>query len=132
MTQAETDLRNTHQLSIDTTSQVKKSSGLVDSATDSLEKAQKLQSELSLELKDAKETVESLKQNLAQTEKYVIEIEYLQYAGRNQFPNPYHQKIVDTMNNLINGSIQNLPERNQFIHELNTITASNQKTEANK
>lgn len=132
LTQAETDLRNTHQLSIDATSQVKKSSGLVDSATDSLEKAQKLQSELSLELKDAKQTVDGLKQNLAQTEKYVIEIEYLQYAGRNQFPNPYHQKIMDTLNNIVIASIPNLSERNQFIQELNAITASNQKTGTKK
>lgn len=127
LTQVEGNLRDAHQLSIEVTSQVKQSSGLVDNATNSVEKAQNLQSELSSELKNARETVEGLKQNLALTERYVIEIEYLQYAGRNVFPNPYHQNIMDTLNKMVATAIPNLAERNQFVQQLDSIITDNQK-----
>lgn len=126
LARVENDLKQTHQLSIDVTSQVKQSSGLIKNATNSIKEAQELQSELNSELKNAKETVEGLKQNLAATEKYVIQISYLQHMGRNFFPSPYDQEIVDALNKMIANTIPDIKEREQFVQQLNTIVAEKQ------
>jgi hypothetical protein len=95
----------------------------VEAATASVERARKLQGELDTELVSARETVASLKGDLAVTEKYVIEMEFLQYAGRNMFPNPYHQEIMNTLNKLVAVAIQNPAERGQFVKQLQDFTA---------
>ena len=76
--------------------------------------------------------MEGLKQNLATMERYEIEIEYLQYASRSTFPNPYHQNIMDTLNKMVATAIPDLTERKQFINQLYTIVAETQKTNIKK
>lgn len=121
--QVQTELHDAKLLSKDLAGQARQSATAVETATATVERARKLQGELDTELASARETVASLKGDLAVTEKYVIEMEFLQYAGRNMFPNPYHQEIMNTLNKLVAVAIPNPAERGQFVKQLQDFTA---------
>jgi methyl-accepting chemotaxis protein len=125
--QVQTELNDAKQISKSLAGQAQQSATAVQDATATVEKARKLQGELASELTSARETVASLKADLAVTEKFVIEMEYLQYAGRNMFPNPYHQEIINTLNKLVAVAIPNPVERDQFVKQLQAFTAPKPK-----
>jgi hypothetical protein len=121
--QVQTELHVAKLLSQDLAGQARQSATAVETATATVERARKLQGELDTELASARETIASLKGDFAVTEKYVIEMEFLQYAGRNMFPNPYHQEIMNTLNKLVAVAIPNPAERGQFVKQLQDFTA---------
>ena len=79
-----------------------------------------LKSELSIE--EIKESIFGLQGDLVKVKKGLVEMEYLQYAGRNRFPNPYHDRIIRKLNELVTIAIPDATERNAFIAELQTFT----------
>jgi len=59
-----------------------------------------------------------LNSDLIKLEQGLVEIQYLTYKGRNSFPNPYHERIMAKLNELLIIAIPNLDERAQFVREL--------------
>lgn len=79
-----------------------------------------LKSELSIE--KIKESIFGLQGDFVKVKKGLVEMEYLQYAGRNRFPNPYRDRIMHKLNELVAIAIPDTAERNAFIAELQTFT----------
>jgi methyl-accepting chemotaxis protein len=77
-----------------TSSFVTKSAALTSQASTNIEEVKRLQGEVNTQVKNSKESVAQLQRDFAEVEKSVVEIEYLQYVGRNVFPNPYHDRIM--------------------------------------
>jgi hypothetical protein len=71
-----------------------------------------------LEVDQIKAAVVGIHSNLIKLERGLVEIQYFSYIGRNKFPNPYHKKIMQTLNELLVIAVPDPGERAMFIKEL--------------
>jgi len=74
------------------------------------------------EIETSKGHLRKLMHDLAIVKVRFVEIAYLQYAGRNIFPNPYHERIMAGINNLLAIAVPDPSQRVQFIQELEQYT----------
>jgi len=88
---------------------------------------------IATDIRATEETIEAVKTrlfglegDLGQVKRGLVEIEYLMYAGRNQFPNPYHDRILQKLNELLIIAIPDNNQRAEFIQELQQFTGQNQ------
>ena len=59
-----------------------------------------------------------LQSDLVKLERGIVEIQYFTHKGRNQFPNPYHDRIIKTLNELLVIAIPNAAERAAVVNEI--------------
>lgn len=71
-----------------------------------------------IDLEKAKAEIEKHKSDLVSLERGIVEITYLQHAGRNIFPNPYSQRIIDKINEILVIAVPEPSERDVFVKEL--------------
>jgi len=69
---------------------------------------------------DARSTIVGLNSDFLKINKGMLDITYFTYKGRNQFPNPYDDRIMKTLNDLLIIAIPDQNERTQFISEITT------------
>lgn len=101
-----------------------KATSQVNAASSTTVNLQKLQADLDSQLRNSKDLVGQIQHNVAEVEKGVLEIEFLQYAGRNVFPNPYHNRIMNSMNSVLVIAIPDSTERGKFVKDLEAYTAA--------
>jgi hypothetical protein len=65
-----------------------------------------------------------LESSLAKVERGLVEISFLTYSGRNVSPNPYHERIIQRLNDLAAIALPDPAERRVFIQELEGYAAS--------
>ncbi len=70
------------------------------------------------EIENVKGELFGLNSDLAKLERGLVEIQYFTYKGRNSFPNPYHEKIIQKLNELLIIAIPDPAERDQFAKEI--------------
>jgi hypothetical protein len=70
------------------------------------------------EIENVKTELFGLNSDLAKLERGLVEIQYFTYKGRNSFPNPYHEKIMQKLNELLLIAIPDPRERAQFVKEI--------------
>ena len=70
------------------------------------------------EIAKVKGTLFGLNSDLVKLERGLVEIQYFTYTGRNRFPNPYHDRIMKTLNELLVIAIPNPTERASVVKEL--------------
>jgi len=70
------------------------------------------------EIENVKSELFGLNSDLAKLERGLVEIQYFTYKGRNSFPNPYHEKIMQKLNELLIIAIPESTERAQFVKEI--------------
>jgi len=70
------------------------------------------------EIENVKIELFGLNSDLAKLERGLVEIQYFTYKGRNIFPNPYHEKIMQKLNELLIIAIPDPAERAQFVKEI--------------
>ncbi len=109
--------------------EVKEDSQTINEFRNVSEKTAKEIEQILTRLKLSEEKIEKVKSNIfgiegdfAKVKKGLVEIEYLQYAGRNSFPNPYHDRIIAKLNELLVIAIPNEQERNVYVKELSAYT----------
>lgn len=71
-----------------------------------------------VEVDKVKNTITGINSNLVELERGLVEIQYYTYKGRNSFPNPYHDKIMKKLNELLIIAVPNHTERATFIKEI--------------
>ena len=70
------------------------------------------------EVNKVKGTLLGLNSDLVKLEPGLVEIPYFTYTARNQFPNPYHDRIMKTLNELLVIAVPNPTERATVVKEL--------------
>jgi hypothetical protein len=83
----------------------------IESALHSVQESQKQAEQITAELS-------GLHSDVVKVERGLVEIEYFTYKGRNIFPNPYHDKIMAKLNELLEIAVPDQQERGQFAKEL--------------
>jgi hypothetical protein len=63
-----------------------------------------------------------IQSDLLKVERGLVEIQYFTYKGRNQFPNPYHDRIMRQLNELLVIAIPDPAERGKFVHDIEGFT----------
>lgn len=67
--------------------------------------------------------VVGIESDLVKLERGLVEIQYLTYAGRNVFPNPYHERIMQRLNDLLIIAIPDPQQRGIFVKDLEGYTS---------
>jgi hypothetical protein len=67
--------------------------------------------------------VVGIESDLVKLERGLVEIQYLTYAGRNVFPNPYHERIMRRLNDLLIIAIPDPQQRGIFVKDLEGYTS---------
>ena len=70
------------------------------------------------EIESVKAELFGLNSDLAKLERGLVEIQYFTYKGRNSFPNPYHERIMQKLNDLLIIAVPDSNERAQFVREI--------------
>ncbi len=70
------------------------------------------------EIDKVKGALFGLQSDLVKLERGLVEIQYFTYVGRNQFPSPYHDRIMKTLNELLVIAVPNPTERAVVVKEL--------------
>ncbi len=70
------------------------------------------------QIEQAKQHIFGLESDLAKLERGIVEIQYFQHKGRNKFPNPYHDRIMQRLNQLLTIAVPDPAERAQFVKEI--------------
>ncbi len=78
----------------------------------------KQQQALLAESQQIRDKMVGLQSDMIQMQKCTIKIQYFTEKGRNTFPNPYTQNILDALNEMISIAIPDPVERGKFINEL--------------
>lgn len=107
-----------------TQSLVEHAQSLVAEASADAKKLDALKREMTSQLASSKKSALVLQRDLSALQIGVIEIAYLQYEGRNIFPNPYHERIVQKINQLLVIAIPDPTERGKLVNELQTYVRS--------
>lgn len=63
-------------------------------------------------------TLSGLQSDVLKVERGLVEIQYFTYKGRNIFPNPYHERIMRQLNELLEIAVRDPQERSQFVRDL--------------
>jgi len=67
-------------------------------------------------------TLTGVKSDLVKVERGLVEIQYFTYKGRNQFPNPFHDRIMKQLNELLEIAMPDPAERAQFVRDIEGYT----------
>jgi siderophore synthetase component len=67
-------------------------------------------------------TLTGVKSDLVKVERGLVEIQYFTYKGRNQFPNPFHDRIMKQLNELLAIAMPDPAERAQFVRDIEGYT----------
>jgi hypothetical protein len=67
--------------------------------------------------------VVGIESDLVKLERGLVEIQYLTYAGRNIFPNPYHERIMQRLNDLLIIAVPDPQQRGKFVKDLEGYTS---------
>ncbi|MFH1905360.1 MAG: hypothetical protein ABIK53_07570 [bacterium] len=70
------------------------------------------------DIDQVKNSVIGIEGDLVKLERGLVEIQYLTYIGRNVFPNPYHERIMDRLNELLIIAIPDTKQRAIVVKEL--------------
>ena len=70
------------------------------------------------EIDEVKTGLFGLSSDLTKLERGLVEIQYYTYKGRNIFPNPYHERIMQKLNELLIIAVPDPAERAQVIKEI--------------
>lgn len=70
------------------------------------------------DISQVRNSVIGIESDLMKLERGVVEIQYLTYAGRNIFPNPYHERIMQRLNELLVIAVPDSKQRDIFVKEL--------------
>jgi hypothetical protein len=68
-------------------------------------------------------TLSGLQSDVLKVERGLVEIQYFTYKGRNIFPNPYHERIMRQLNELLEIAVRDPQERSQFVRDLESYGA---------
>ena len=79
------------------------------------------------DITEIRNNVFGIESDLVKVKRGIVEIQYLTYAGRNIFPNPYHDRIMKRLNDLLIIAIPDPRQRNIFIKELQKYTEQKRK-----
>jgi peptidoglycan hydrolase CwlO-like protein len=79
------------------------------------------------EINRYKDKLITVQGELVDLERGIVEITYLQYAGRNRFPNPYHERILEKLNELLRIGVPDPNQRASFVQELKEYTQEENK-----
>ncbi len=60
----------------------------------------------------------AMNSDLVALQRGLVEIQYFTYKGRNTFPNPYHERIMQRLNDLLKIGVPNAAERAKFVQEM--------------
>jgi len=91
---------------------------ITDDISAVLESLQRTQHEIEI----SRDHLEKLQRELVSLKVGFVEITFLQYSGRNIFPNPYDERIMARMNELLAIAIPDSSKRSAFIQELQQYT----------
>ncbi len=69
-------------------------------------------------IEKVKGAVFGLQSDLIKLERGLVEIQYFTYKGRNIFPNPYHERIIQKLNELLAIAVPDPQERAKFVKEM--------------
>lgn len=75
------------------------------------------------DISQVRHRVVGIESDLVKLERGLVEIQYLTYAGRNIFPNPYHERIMRRLNDLLIIAIPDPKQRGIFVKELEGYTS---------
>ncbi len=80
-----------------------------------------------VEINKYKSELVVLRDELVRVKMGFVEINYLQYAGRNIFPNPFHERIMNKLNELLEIAVPDPQRRAVFAQELHDIQKKKSK-----
>ena len=105
--------------------EVKQDAAIVDNLRKSIqEQANEIQSlvenvkKSEKDILDVRDRAIGIEGDLIKVKKGIVEIQYLTYAGRNKFPNPYHDRIMQQLNELLIIALPDPKQREIFVQEL--------------
>ena len=90
--------------------------------TESIEKILNDLEKSQIEIDKYKSELTTLRDELVHIKIGIVEINYLQYSGRNLFPNPYHERIMAKLNDLLVIAVPDSSQRAVFVQELQQYT----------
>lgn len=70
------------------------------------------------DITEVRDNVFGIESDLVKVKRGIVEIQYLTYAGRNIFPNPYHDRIMKRLNELLIIAVPDPQQRKNFVEEL--------------
>jgi len=72
------------------------------------------------EIERFKKAISGLQSDLVKINRGLVEIQYFTVKGATRIPNPYKERIQETLNNIITIAVPDPIERSKFVQELNT------------
>jgi len=90
--------------------------------TESIEKILNDLEKSQIEIDKYKSELTALRDELVHVKMGLVEINYLQYTGRNRFPNPYHERIMAKLSDLLVIAVPDPSQRAVFVQELQQYT----------
>ena len=79
------------------------------------------------DITEVRDSVFGIEGDLVKVKRGIVEIQYLTYAGRNIFPNPYHDRIMQRLNELLIIAIPDPQQREIFVKELQEYSEQKRK-----
>lgn len=114
--------------------EVKQDAEIIDKLRDSIEKqASEIEGLVKgvkrseKDITEVRDSVFGIEGDLVKVKKGIVEIQYLTYAGRNIFPNPYHDRILQRLNELVVIAVPDPQQREIFVKELQDYSESKRK-----